>query len=186
MIQLADTLISDDVKDESFVCDLQKCKGACCIDGDLGAPLEFDELDHMEEVVPKVKKYLSSESVAILENEGGFLLDEDGEFSTTTVKNKECVFAFYDNQQILKCSIEQAHRDGKTNFIKPISCHLYPIRIGKAGDYTVVNYDKWPICAPACELGKSLKVKVYKFLKAPLIRKFGEKWYRKFCELVEE
>lgn len=186
MIQLGNTLISDDLRDESFVCDLQKCKGACCVEGHLGAPLLFDELNQMEEVVEKVKEYLSPESVAVLEKEGGFLLDKEGDFSTTTLKTNECAFAFYDNHQILKCSIEQAHRDGKTDFVKPISCHLYPIRVGKAGDYETLNYDKWEICSPACDLGKELKIPIYKFLKEPLIRKYGEEWYAEFCQLIEE
>ena len=186
MIQLGNTLLSDDIKDESFVCDLQKCKGACCVEGHLGAPLEFDELDQIEDVVEKVKEYLSAEAVEALEKEGGFTLDYEGDFSTTTIKGNECAFAFYDKNKILKCSIEQAHRDGKTDFIKPISCHLYPIRLGKTSHFETVNYDKWQICASACDLGKELKVPVYKFLKTALIRKFGAEWYTELCELIEE
>ncbi len=185
MIQLGSTLISDDVKDVSFVCDLQKCKGGCCVEGHLGAPLLFDELDQIEEVVEKVKKYLSPEAVAQIEKKGGFILDHEGDFSTVTLETNECAFAFYDEQQILKCSIEQAHLDGKTKFVKPLSCHLYPIRVGMAGDYTTLNYDCWKICSHACILGKELKVPVYKFLKEPLIRKFGEDWYEDFCKLIE-
>ena len=186
MIQFGNTLMSDDLKEEAFVCDLQKCKGACCVEGHLGAPLLLEELDQLEEVIEKVKEYLSSEAVAVLEKEGGFLLDHEGDFSTTTLKTNECAFAFYDNNQILKCSIEQAHRDGKTDFVKPLSCHLYPVRVGKAGEYETLNYDKWGICSSACDLGKELKIPVYKFLKEPLIRKYGEKWYDDFCSLIED
>jgi len=186
MIQLGSTLLSDDIKEESFVCDLQKCKGACCVEGHLGAPLEFDELDQIEDVVDKVKEYLSAESIAVLEKEGGFVLDHEGDFSTTTLGSQECAFAFYDDNRILKCSIEQAHKDGKTDFIKPISCHLYPIRLGETAIFETVNYDKWQICSAACDLGKELKVPVYKFLKTALIRKFGPDWYDELCKLIEE
>ena len=186
MIQLDNTLISDDVAEEQFVCDLSKCKGTCCVEGDLGAPLEFDELDQMKEAVELVKEYLAPEAIAVLEKDGGFILDDEGDFSTTTINNKECAFAFYDDKKILKCSIEQAHKDGKTDFKKPISCHLYPIRVTKAANFEALNYDRWSICSPACDLGKELKVPVYKFLKEPLIRKYGEGWFEKLTKLVSE
>ena len=185
MIELKNTLISDDVVGEAFVCDLHKCKGACCVEGDLGAPLEKEELARVEEVIPLVQEYLSKEAIAVLRQEGGYVLDEDGDYSTTTINGKECAFAFYDNQGILKCSIEQAHKDGKTDFKKPISCHLYPIRVGKYDQIEALNYDRWSICAPACDLGEKLKVPVYKFLKEPLIRRYGADWYEELCELVE-
>ena len=163
----------------------RSAKGRGCVEGDLGAPLLFDELDQIEEVIPKVRKYLTQESIGVLERDGGYILDEEGDFSTTTVNGKECAFAFYDDQKILKCSIEQAWKDGKTDFQKPISCHLYPIRVTKAGDIEALNYDRWKICAPACDLGKELKVPVYRFLRGALIRKYGEKWYEELCELIE-
>lgn len=178
MLEIEKTLISDDVVAEQFVCDLTRCKGACCVEGDLGAPLEHEEIDKIDEVTELVKPYLSDKAVKVLEQEGGYLLDEDGDLSTTTIDGKECVFAFYDQKGILKCSIEQANKDGKTTgFKKPISCHLYPIRISKLPDFEALNYDRWSICSPACDLGKELKVPVYKFLKDPLIRKYGKEWY---------
>ena len=185
MIKLGNTLLSDDIKEEQFVCDLIKCKGACCVEGDLGAPLLFDELDQIEDVIPIVLDYLPAESIEVLKRDGGYILDDEGDFSTTTVEGKECAFAFYDNQKILKCGIEQAWKDGKTDFQKPISCHLYPIRVTKAGDTEALNYDRWKICAPACDLGKELRVPVYKFLKGALIRKYGEDWYEDLCRLIE-
>ena len=185
MIQLGKTLLSDDIKEESFICDLNKCKGACCVEGDLGATLLFDELDQIEKVIPIVKPYLTQESIDVLEKEGGYLLDDEGDFSTTTINGKECSFAFYDDQKILKCSIEQAWKEGKTDFQKPLSCHLYPIRVTKAGEYEALNYDRWQICAPACDLGKELKVSVYKFLKGALVRKYGQQWYDELCRLIE-
>lgn len=186
MIEVGHTLVSDDVIEEAFVCDLHKCKGACCVEGDLGAPLTMDELPLIEEIIPLVKEYLSKEAVDVLEKEGGYLLDEDGDYSTTTINNRECAFAYYDERKILKCSIEQAHKDGKTDFKKPISCHLYPIRISKLPEFDALNYDRWKICAPACDLGKELKVPVYKFLKEPLIRKYGEGWYQELEEVVKK
>ncbi|MFT4833804.1 MAG: hypothetical protein ACI83W_000138 [Marinoscillum sp.] len=186
MIQIDQTLISDDVKEQFFVCDLDRCKGACCVEGDLGAPLEQDELADMEEVIQYVLPYLSDDAKKVLQEQGAYLLDDEGDFSTTTIDNKECAFAFYDERKILKCSIEQAWRDGKTAIQKPISCHLYPIRIAKLHDFLALNYDRWHICAPACELGDKLSVPVYKFLKDPLIRKFGEVWYQRLCQSIEQ
>jgi len=185
MIQIDQTLISDDIKEQFFVCDLDKCKGACCVEGDLGAPVDEDELAGLEEVVEVVKPYLSEEAIQALEEKGPFLLDEDGDFSTTTIEERECAFAFYDQKGILKCSIEQAWRDGKTDVQKPISCHLYPIRVAKLHDFLALNYDRWHICSPACDLGEKLSVPVYQFLKDPLIRRFGQEWYDKLCRAIE-
>ncbi len=179
MIELENTLISEDVINEHFVCDLTRCKGACCVEGDLGAPLDKVELKCIDEVIAVVKSYLSKDAVDVLKNNGGYVLDEDNEYTTTTINGKECAFAFRDEKGILKCSIEQAHRDGKTDFKKPISCHLYPIRIVKLHEFDALNYDRWQICSSACDLGKGLKVPVYKFLKEPLIRKYGRDWYTK-------
>ncbi len=179
MIIVDNAVLSDDLKEKHFVCDLNKCKGACCVEGDLGAPLEKDELKEIDKNLEKIKPYLSKEGLAAIEKEGPYLLDEEGDYSTTTIEGKECAFATYDDQGILKCGIEQAHRDGKIDFLKPISCHLYPIRITRYDHYDALNYDRWDICAPACLLGEELKVPVYQFLKNPLTRKYGEEWYVK-------
>lgn len=186
MIVINDTYISDDIADKHFVCDLQKCKGACCVEGDLGAPLESEELDIIKEIYPMVKPYMSGEAIETVNDHGMYLLDEDGDYSTTTINGAECVFAIYDNNKILKCAIEQAYLDGKITFKKPISCHLYPIRIKKYDQkYTTLNYDRWSICADACTLGKNLQVPVYKFLKEPLIRQFGNEWYNELSLQIE-
>ena len=183
MILLVDQVLSDDIKEQFFVCDLKACKGACCVEGDLGAPLEDSELKELEDSFEAVKPYLSKEGLAAIEKEGLYVKDFEGDYSTTTIDGKECAFAIYDENNILKCGMEQAYRDGKSDFLKPVSCHLYPIRVTKYDHYDALNYDRWDICSPACALGEELKVPVYKFLKEPLVRKYGEAWYQ---ELEEE
>lgn len=186
MIEIENTLLSDDVKEKFFVCNLTKCKGACCVEGDLGAPLEDNELEILEDIYEEVKPYLSEAGQREIEIQGKHILDDEGEFSTPTIDGKECAYAIYDENKILKCGIEQAYLDGKISYIKPISCHLYPIRITKYDKFEAINYDQWSICSDACDLGAELSVPVYKFLKEPLIRKYGEQWYSKLEKEVEE
>ncbi len=186
MISHRDTLISDEIKEQQFVCDLEKCKGACCVEGELGAPLEDNELEILHEIYDKVEPYLSEEGKQAIAAQGKYVFDRDGDFSTPTLNGKECAYAVYDEQGILKCGIEQAHQAGKINFQKPISCHLYPVRISKHKDYDAVNYSHWHICDDACVLGEHLKVPVYKFVKEALVRKYGEEWYAALEKLIEE
>ncbi len=186
MIVINKTVLSDDIADNYFICDLNKCKGGCCVEGDLGAPLEEDELPILEEVYEQVKPYLSSESIEAIETQGKYIFDEEGEYSTPTINGKECAYAVYDDRGILKCGIEKAYQDGKSIFRKPISCHLYPIRVTKYDNYHALNYDRWEICLPACELGRKTKLPLYKFLKDPLIRKFGKEWYDKLVNTLEQ
>ncbi len=185
MMKVGDILVSDDIKEIEFVCHLEKCKGACCVEGDLGAPLEESELAIMEEIQEKVRPYLTAEGIQAITDQGAYVLDEDGDFSTPTLGGKECAYAHYDHQGILKCGIEQAYLDGKINFRKPISCHLYPIRVTKKKDMEAVNYHQWSICTAACAYGKSLQVPLYKFLKDPLVRKYGEAWYDLLVQQIE-
>ena len=185
MIELEKTILIDDIAEQYFICDLAKCKGACCVEGDLGAPLEEEELPVIEDILDKVKPYLSKEGLAEIEKNGPYILDEEGDFSTTTIQGKECAFAVYDEKGILKCSIEMAWKDKKIDYQKPISCHLYPIRAKKYDSFTALNYDRWDICSPACHLGNSAKVPLYKFLKGPLTRKFGSDWYDKLVQLIK-
>jgi hypothetical protein len=186
MIVVDKTIISDDVAENYFVCDLSKCKGGCCVEGDLGAPLEDDECQKLEEAYDKVEPYLSPAGKEAIAQQGKFVFDDDKEFSTPTVDGKECAYAIYDKRGILKCGIEQAYEDGKIDFQKPISCHLYPIRITRYDSYDALNYDRWDICLAACTLGKSLKMPLYKFLKAPLVRKYGKRWYNKLCRTIKD
>ncbi len=179
------TVISDDIADQFFVCELTKCKGACCVEGDVGAPLETAEIAILEEIYPKVKPYLDPKGIAVIEKEGTSVEDIDGEYVTPTINLKECAYAIYDDKKVLKCGIEQAYLDGKINFQKPISCHLYPIRITKYDHYDALNYDRWHICSPACHHGKALGVPIYKFLKEPLIRKYGQTWYEELVKEIE-
>jgi hypothetical protein len=185
MMKIGEVLVSDDIKTVEFVCHLEKCKGACCVEGDLGAPLEEDELPIMHEVQAAVAPYLTPDGKRSIDAQGTYILDEDGDYSTPTIGGKECAYSHYDNRGILKCGIEQAYLDGKTTFRKPISCHLYPIRITKKKDFEAVNYHKWGVCSAACDLGRSLQVPLYKFLKDPLVRKYGERWYLELITRIE-
>lgn len=185
MIKVGEVLVSDDIKEKEFVCNLEKCKGACCVEGDYGAPLEDDELEILKEIYPQVKSYLTQEGIKAIEEQGTHVLDDDGDFSTPTIGGKECAYSIYDEKGILKCGIEQAYYDKKISWKKPISCHLYPIRITKKKNFEAVNYHKWDICSPACTFGKELGVPIYKFLKDPLIRKYGQAWYDELVGVIE-
>ena len=185
MIKIGDVLVSDDIRDKEFVCNLEKCKGACCVEGDFGAPLEDDELEKLKEIYPQVKPYLTKEGIKAIEEQGTHVLDEDDDFSTPTIGGKECAYSIYDKNGVLKCGIEQAYYDGKITWKKPISCHLYPIRITKKKNFEAVNYHKWEICTAACTLGKELQVPLYKFLKDALVRKYGSAWYAELVNVIE-
>ncbi len=185
MIEVGGVLLHEDVVKENFVCNLNKCKGACCLEGDSGAPLNADELDTLKEIYPKVKPYMTAKGIATIEREGTHVTDYDGEYTTPCVeKNKECAYVTWENG-ITKCAIEKAYENGDITWKKPISCHLYPIRITKYPEFDVLNYDRWNICSPACKFGDELKVRVHEFLKGPLIRKYGKEWYQELEEFVE-
>ncbi|MBX3164879.1 MAG: DUF3109 family protein [Bacteroidetes bacterium] len=180
MIAIDNTLISEDLFDKKFVCDLNACKGACCVAGDSGAPLNEDELPVLNSVLEKVKPYMVKKGLAAVNKHGAYVVDDDGDYTTTLVGEKEeCAFVYFDENNIAKCAIEKAFYDGVIDWKKPISCHLYPVRITKHKKYDAVNYDKWSVCKPACECGEKLDVPVYKFLKEPLTRKYGQDWYKK-------
>lgn len=185
MIIVENAVISDDVKENFFVCNLEKCKGACCVEGDMGAPLEVDELKTLEDIYEDVKPYLTKEGQEVIEKEGKYVKDVDGDYCTPTIGGKECAYAIRDKKGILKCGIEQAHKEGKTDFKKPVSCHLYPLRITPYDHYDAINYHRWHICNPACSLGRELHVPLYRFLKDALVRKYGEEWYEELIEKIE-
>ena len=186
MILVGNAVLSDDIKENFFVCDLEACKGACCVEGDSGAPLEDDETKTLEEIYPFVKDYITEEGRQVIAAQGTWVIDSDGDKVTPTLgANRECAYALYDERGILKCGIEQAYLDGKISWKKPISCHLYPIRVTKYDQYDALNYNRWHICDPACQLGKSLQVPLYVFLKEALVRKYGEAWYAELLEDIE-
>ena len=177
MLAIGDTLVSEDLIEKHFVCDLHACKGGCCVKGDYGAPLEKKELALLDDNYDKIKPFLSESGIKAIEKQGKYLLYEESEWVTPLISGRECAYTVFENG-IAKCGIEKAYYAGKTDFKKPVSCHLYPVRINKMKNKVeAVNYDRWSICKPACKLGDSLKVPLYKFLKEPLIRKYGERWY---------
>jgi hypothetical protein len=178
LVEIHDKIVSTQIFERKFVCDLNACKGACCVHGDAGAPLTIDEADILEEDLEKIKPYMRQEGIEAVDATGVFYVDQENDTATTLVNGAECAFVYFDEKGITKCAIEAAHKDGKTEFKKPISCHLYPIRLKQFNDFTAVNYDHWNICEPACKCGEELNVPVFRFLKEPLIRAFGEEFYQ--------
>ncbi len=176
MFQLGKTIVSEEILEREFVCNLSACKGTCCIDGDAGAPLSEEETKIMEAIYPKVKPYLRPEGIAAIEAQGTWVKGEDGDFDTTLIEGKDCAYVIFDGDTAL-CGIEQAYNEGIVDWKKPVSCHLYPIRVKDFTEFTAVNYYKWHICDDACTLGKELQDPVYKFVKEALVRRFGEDWY---------
>ena len=185
MIAIDNVLVSDDVVEAKFVCDLHKCKGGCCEDGDAGAPLEKKEMKIIEENFQKVQPYLTPEGLAEIKKTGKFAYDREFGWVTPTVNGKICAYGFRDEHGIIKCAFEAAYNDGKITWKKPISCHLYPIRTNRSKDYTMVNYEpREVLCKPGCVLGKKVKMPVYQFLKEAIIRKFGEEFYNTLHQIA--
>jgi hypothetical protein len=178
MLLIQDTIVSPDLTEEYFCCDLAACKGTCCVEGESGAPVEESETANLESVLPVVWDDLSNEARQVIKRQGVVYLDADGEYVTSIVNGKDCIFTCYDEQGICRCAIEKAYREGRTGFRKPVSCHLYPVRVTQYKHYRAVNYHRWAVCDAAREYGRQSGTKVYRFLKEPLIRKFGAEWYR--------
>lgn len=185
MIALDNTLISDDLGKVSFVCDLAACKGACCIEGDAGAPLDESEIAELEDALDYVKPFMRPQGIKVVQELGVFDFDEHGHYVTPLVNGGECAFVVFDDKGIAGCAIEKAWEAGKSKFRKPVSCHLYPVRISRYNDFDAVNYHKWHICKPALQYGTKHSVPLYIFLKDSLIRKYGEKWYADLCTELE-
>ncbi|MEJ7736028.1 MAG: DUF3109 family protein [Chitinophagaceae bacterium] len=187
MIAIDKVLVSDQIVEEQFVCDLIKCKGGCCEDGDAGAPLEKNELDQLKKVYDKVKPYLTKEGIAVIEQQGKYTYDQEFGWVTPTIQGKMCAYGSRDEKGIIKCGLEQAYNAGKTDWKKPVSCHLFPIRIQKTRSNDLVNYEpREGLCNPACALGKKLRMPVYVFLKEPLIRKYGQDFYNALHQVARE
>ncbi|VXB23174.1 conserved hypothetical protein [Flavobacterium sp. 9AF] len=185
MFQLNKTIVSEEILEKEFVCNLSACKGACCVDGDAGAPLDEAETKILQEIYPKVKPFLRPEGIKAIEEQGTFVTGEDGEFETTLIDGRDCAYVIFDKETAL-CGIEQAYNQGVIDWKKPVSCHLYPIRVKEYSDFAAVNYHKWYICSDACSLGKELEVPIYKFVKEALVRKFGQQWYDELEKVAQD
>ncbi|MBK6344809.1 MAG: DUF3109 family protein [Bacteroidales bacterium] len=186
MIAIDNTINSDDLGKVCFVCNLGICKGACCVEGDAGAPLDEQEISELEDNLDYIKPFMNQAGIEVIEQTGVFDYDSYGHYVTPLVNGIECAFVVFNEEGIAGCAIEQAWEAGKSKFRKPVSCHLYPVRISRYNDFDAVNYHQWHICRPALELGKKLDVPLYVFLKDSLIRKYGEKWYEKLCSSIEQ
>jgi len=178
MIEIDDKLISDEIVSKQFVCDLTKCKGACCVDGDTGAPITEEEAAQIKAFYPQVKYLLSDNAIKLIEEEGTHTVDDEFDLVTPTINGGICAYGYFDDGGMVKCAFEKEYLAGNIDFKKPISCHLFPIRTTTYATFEAVNYEpRETICKPACKLGKQLKVPVYRFLKEPLTRKYGADFY---------
>lgn len=186
MFQLGKTIVSEDIIEKDFVCNLSKCKGECCVAGEAGAPLEKEEVAILKEVYPKIKPFLRDKGIQAIEEQGTSVVSDFGELETPLINGSECAYLTFDKNKIALCGIEEAYNKGVVGWKKPISCHLYPIRVKDYSEFAAVNYHKWSICDDACSLGQELQVPVYKFVKEALIRKFGEDWYTELEEVVKK
>lgn len=191
MIVIGDKIVSDDIVEKDFVCNLSACKGNCCVLGDEGAPITEEEASILDDLYEDVEEFLTPEGIKAIKEQGTFTVGEKGDLSTTLIEdencdfNHACAFAHFDEKGVAKCAIETAFYAGKVDFIKPVSCHLYPIRISEYDGFDAVNYEKWEICDPACTLGKELQMPIYRFLKAGLVRKYGEDFYQELTSAAE-
>lgn len=185
MIEIDNKIVSADLLRECFACDLSQCHGTCCVDGNSGAPLEAEELGDLEAEYEHYKPYMTAEGIAAVEEQGFGVLDEEGDLTTPLIGGAECAYTCTENG-ITFCAIEKAWREGRTEFRKPISCHLYPIRLVKFSNGTIgLNYHRWEVCASARAFGRKLGIPVYKGLREPIVRRFGEEFY-KALETAEE
>ncbi len=186
MFQLGKTIVSEEIIEKDFVCNLNACKGACCIEGEAGAPITENEVEILKEIYPKVKPFLRPEGIQAIEAQGTHIKTDLDELETPLVEGKECAYVTFKENGTASCGIEDAYNAGAIDFMKPISCHLYPVRVQDYSEFAAVNYHRWPICDDACSLGKELQVPVYKFVKTALIRKFGENWYAELEKIASE
>ncbi len=189
MLMIGNILISDDVLQQQFLCNLSACKGACCWEGDFGAPLLEEELQTLDRIYDEVKPFLRPEGREVIESEGAYTYyEENEEYGTSLLPDGACVYMIVDEKGVAKCGIEAAHRAGATDFPKPVSCHLYPVRASRheATGMEALNYDRWDICSAACTLGKEQQLPVFRFVKTALIRKYGEAFYEQLEAAAED
>lgn len=186
MFQLGKTVVSEDIIENDFACNLSACKGACCVKGEAGAPVEKNEAAILEENYKNVKPFLREEGIASIEKQGTYTTNDFDELETPLVNGEECAYAIFNDKGTALCGMEAAYRAGKSDFKKPLSCELYPIRIQKYSSFSAVNYHRWEICDSACKLGHELQIPIYKFVKEALIKKFGESWYAELEESAKK
>lgn len=185
MLQIQDTLVSLDLAEQFFCCDLDSCLGECCIEGDAGAPITEEEQQKLEEVLPVVWDDLMPAAKREIEENGVSYIDEESDLVTSIVDGKNCVFTTFGPGGMCYCAVEKAYREGKTDFMKPASCHLYPVRLTKYPTFTAVNYHKWKICKCAEIAGRAKGIRLYRFLEGPLVRQFGQEWYDELVEACD-
>lgn len=203
ILQIGDILISSDILTEQFCCDLSACKGQCCVEGDAGAPVTLDEVMEIENMVDEVWSDLSASAQAVIDKQGVAYTDEEGDLVTSIVNGKDCVFTYYDDindfntgqpiHNCCLCALEKCARKKSqfsiinSQFVKPISCALYPIRVKQFSDGTIaLNYHKWSVCKDAVKKGRKLGLPVYRFLEGPLVRRFGQEWYDELCQVAKD
>lgn len=186
MLQIQDTLVSLDLLEQFFCCDIDKCLGECCIEGDAGAPITEEEKATIERILPEIIDDLLPAARDEIERNGVSYIDEEGDLVTSIVDGRNCVFSCYGKNGMCLCAIEKAWREGRIDFMKPVSCHLYPVRIDEYPTFTAVNYHRWKICKCAETLGRVKGLRAYEFLKGPLIRRFGEDWYHELKMTARE
>ncbi len=185
MMQIQDTLVTLDLAEQFFCCDLEKCLGACCIEGDAGAPVTEGEVEKIREVLPVVEPEMLPRAVEEIKESGVAYVDEEGDLVTTILDGRNCAFTCYGPGGVCLCALEKVFREGKTDFRKPISCSLYPLRITEYPTFTAVNYHRWKICRDAEVLGRKKGIRLYRFLRAPLTERFGKEWYDELVEACE-
>ena len=186
MFRIGETLVSEEIIETHFHCNVSACKGACCIEGNGGAPLEKSEAKIIEKNFKKIEPYISEKTKKIVKEKGKYVYDKDGKMETPLVDGKACVYVHYNFGGVLECGIEKAYNEGAIKFKKPLSCHLYPIRIKEYSSFTAVNYHRWGICSSACSFGKELKKPLYEFVKEALIKRFGSAWYLELEKVSKE
>ncbi len=185
MLQIGNTLVSLDLIERFFCCDLARCKGECCIEGDAGAPISKEEYQKLKDILPLIWDDLLPRAKAEIEERGVGYIDEEGDLVTSIVDGKNCVFTCYGTDGMCYCAIEKAYREGRIDFYKPVSCHLYPVRLQKYPDFTAVRCHRWKICKAAEVLGRAKGLRLYQFLKEPLMRRFGKEWYDELAGACE-
>ena len=187
IIQVGEVILTSEILTEYFCCDLETCKGICCVEGDSGAPLTLDEVGEMENVLDEVWPDLSAQAQSVIDRQGVAYTDAEGDLVTSIVQGRDCVFTCYGTDGCCYCASDKAFREGRTAWDKPLSCALYPIREKHFRDGSVgLQYHRWNICRPAVEKGRRLNLKLYQFLKAPLVRRFGQAWYDELCEVARQ